>query len=271
MSTREAPKKKRTLKSDAVDRPAPEKPPVPGPRDVEQLSPLEREVLDIAKGILKLKRYEAELCIDREETATPMVEKLFAACVAKLTGAKGYARSEIFLALRELERKRWIVTGQRRTREEVLSNPKMRAVLRLVSEVPGVHARDPVIEQVLGITRNPFTKQVATLRRFGLVASRKFGRSLAYFPRDFPEDLMELCAYLSNELARNVVRELLANPGAGVTHVAAKLGVFHGAVQYHVKALKRLGLLDGDGRVNEALLGRYNAVTGRRKVTPSGS
>ncbi len=246
---------------------AEEKPPVPElESEVEELTPLETEILDIAKKILKLKRYEIKLEIEREETVSPMVEKLYGTCVAKLTGAKGFSKSEIFLALRELERKNWIVTDERRTKEEILENDILQDVLKLISNDPGIHARDDKIQEVLGITRNPFTKHVMTLLRFDLIEKRKIGKTTNYFPRDFPEDLMELCVVLQNDLALDTVKLLIKDPNMGVLDLARELDVFHGAIQYHLKKMREFNFVDDDNKINFEIANRYNAITSYRKI-----
>ena len=107
------------------------------------LTELERGVLEIAEEILKMKRYEAKLEIDREEMMNPLADKLFATCVARLFYSKGYSKSEIFLTIKELEQKNWIVTGQRRTCQEILENEIMQGILQLIEESPGIRCKGP--------------------------------------------------------------------------------------------------------------------------------
>lgn len=249
-----------------VDVERPEKPPVPEKEEeIEELAPIERDVLEIAEKVLKLKRYEIKLGIEREETISPMVDKLFATCIAKLSHSKGYSREDLFVTIRDLERKKWIVTDERRTKAEILESDVLQGVLRLISENPGIHARDPRVQEELGITRNPFTKHIMTLKRFDLVVSKRVGRTANYYLKDFPPDLMDLCAYLQNDLARDVLQQLLDHPEIGVLDLARALDVFHGAVQYHLKKFRKLDLVDADNHVDRALVERFNAVTKFRK------
>ena len=78
---------------------------------VEELSEIEKDILDIAKEILKLKRYDIEFEIESESQIQkfPIIEKLYAKCIAKLSYRKGYSKEEIFLNIRGLEEKNWIV------------------------------------------------------------------------------------------------------------------------------------------------------------------
>ncbi|MBA7684060.1 hypothetical protein ES703_92449 [subsurface metagenome] len=150
---------------------------------VEELSEIEKDVLDIAKEILKLKRYDTEFEIISESQIQkyPIIEKLYAKCIAKLSYRKGYSKEEIFLSIRGLEEKNWIVTNERRTKLEILTNEKLVSILEFIKENPGVHARDEKIETHVGITRTPFLKHVMTLERFDLIRSKKIGKTLHYF------------------------------------------------------------------------------------------
>ena len=157
---------------------------------IEELTEIEKDVLDIAKSILKLKRYDAEFEIESESQIQkyPIIEKLYAKCIAKLSYRKGYSKEEIFLTIRTLEEKTWIVTNERRTKLEILTNEKLEKILNFIKNNPGIHARDDKIEKELNITRTPFLKHIMTLERFNLIRSKKIGKSLHYFLSDVPED-----------------------------------------------------------------------------------
>ena len=111
----------------------------------EDLAEIEKDVLSIAEDILKLKRYDADFDIDidteLELQKFPILEKLYAKCIAKLAYKKGYSKEDIFLAIRSLEEKSWIVTSERRTKLEILTNEKLVAILKFISDNPGIHAR----------------------------------------------------------------------------------------------------------------------------------
>ncbi|MDX1798447.1 MAG: hypothetical protein R3255_07350, partial [Candidatus Lokiarchaeia archaeon] len=59
---------------------------------VEELSEIEKDVLKIAEDILKLKRYDTEFEIISEAQIQkfPIIEKLYAKSIAKLSYKKGY-------------------------------------------------------------------------------------------------------------------------------------------------------------------------------------
>ncbi len=222
------------------------------------LTKLERDIISVAQEVLKLKRYEAKLQVDRVENMNPLVDKLFATCIARFSYSKGYSKSEIFLTIKELERKNWIVTGQRRTRQEILENDIMQGILKLIEEAPGIHARDPLIQERLGITRNPFTKHVTTLASFDLIRIGKIGKTQNYFPLSSPKDMDELFVVLQNDLCLKMVQLLISKPGIGVLDLARELNVFHGAIQYHIKKLKVLRFLNENLEVNSEVAKTYN-------------
>ncbi len=222
------------------------------------LTNLERDIISVAQEVLKLKRYEAKLQVDRVENMNPLVDKLFATCIARFAYSKGYSKSEIFLTIKELERKNWIVTGQRRTRQEILENNIMQGILKLIEEAPGIHARDPLIQERLGITRNPFTKHVTTLASFDLIRIGKIGKTQNYFPLSSPKDQDELFVVLQNDLCLKMVQLLINKQGIGVLDLARELNVFHGAIQYHIKKLKALGFLNENLEINTEIAKTYN-------------
>lgn len=230
-------------------------------KDFEGLSPLERDVLIIAEEILKQKRYKAEVVVDRVETMSPLMDKLYSKCIAKLTYTKGIAKEEIFKTIQTLSKKRWIVTDQRRTRREILEAETLQKVLSFIHDYPGAHARDERIENEIGITRNPFIKHVMVLEAFGLVRSKKIGRTLNYFLSNIPEIFDEFVVLFSNPLVVNIIKILLKEEDAGLSEIARRLGVYHGAIQYHIKALESKDLLWKENnrmRINRSLLKSYN-------------
>ncbi|MHA2397792.1 MAG: winged helix-turn-helix transcriptional regulator [Promethearchaeota archaeon] len=237
-------------------------------RMVEELTEIERDVLEIATDILKLKRYDADFDIasEMEIQKYPIIEKLYAKCIAKLSYRKGYSKEEIFLAIRTLEEKTWIVTNERRTKLEILTNEKLVRILNFIQEYPGIHARDEKIEKNLNITRTPFLKHVMTLERFNLIRSKKIGKSLHYFQVDLPQDYDKFKIIFLNPLIPKILEEFLRDETLNVSKVGESLDVYPGTILYHVNKLKDLNLVrttkNKNGKkvflVNFELLKKYN-------------
>jgi len=237
---------------------------------VEELTEIETDVLEIAEEILKLKRYDTEFEVESQAKIQkyPIIEKLYATCIAKLAYNKGYSKEDIFLAIRNLEEKNWIVTNERRTKLEILSNDKLSAILEFIRENPGIHARDEKIEEELNITRTPFLKHIMTLENFELIRSKKIGKTLHYFLKDVPEDYDKFKALFLNPLIPQIIEELFKDETIAISSIAEKLDVYPGTINYHLKKMKKLDLIktskNSEGKkihlVNIELLKQYNSI-----------
>jgi predicted transcriptional regulator len=216
-------------------------------KPVTELSDIEQDVLIIAQEILKLKRYDADFDIDVSSEAElqkfPIIEKLYAKSIAKLAYKKGYSKEEIFLSIRSLEEKNWIVTNERRTKLEILNNEKLVKILKFIEENPGIHARNSKIEEELEITRTPFLKHIMTLERFKLIRSKKIGKSLHYFLVDVPEDYDKYKVIFSNPLIPKIIEQIFKDEGIAISKIGEVLDVYSGTIQYYMKKLKDLDLI----------------------------
>jgi predicted transcriptional regulator len=232
--------------------------------EYEDLTDIEKDVLRVARDSLKKKRFEVEISF---EPLTPMVEKIVGDCLAKYQAQKGYAKDTIINTLKALEDQRWIVTAERRTKDEILGDDLYQDIIKFLESYPGTHARDERVQQQLGITRNPFLKHILVLDRFQLIQKRKFGKLWNFFALSFKEDekIAELVVVLYNDIVRQLIRLLIKNPGATLVELARNIipPVYHGAIQYHLKKLEELGFVINDGKnrsVNAGMLARYNAA-----------
>jgi len=244
--------------------------PIEESKILENLSEIEKDVLEIAEDILKLKRYDTNFEVESQAKIQkyPIIEKLYATCIAKLAYNKGYSKEDIFLAIRGLEEKNWIVTNERRTKLEILSNDKLSTILEFVRENPGIHARDEKIELDLDITRTPFLKHIMTLENFDLIRSKKVGKTLHYFLKDVPDDYDKFKALFLNKLIPQIIEELFKDEAVAISNIAEKLDVYPGTVNYHLNKMKKLNLIKSstnkEGKkihlVNIDLLKKYNAI-----------
>jgi len=235
----------------------------------DELTQLEQEVLEIAKEILKLKRYDTDFEIHSEQEIQkyPIIEKLYAKCIAKLSYKEGYSKNDIFLAIRSLDEKNWIVTNDRRTKIEILENEKLMSILNFIKQNPGIHARDERIND-LGITRTPFLKHIMTLERFKLIRSTKIGKTLHFFTNDVPNALDDYKVIFLNPLIPPIIEHFFRDESVNISQIAENLDIYSGTIQYHIKKLKELDILkstkDQSGKkihvVNIELLKKYNEI-----------
>ncbi|MHA1727101.1 MAG: hypothetical protein ACTSWY_00020 [Promethearchaeota archaeon] len=210
---------------------------------ISELTPIENDVLSVAREILKKKRFSAEIESERIEKMSPMVEQIYGKSVARFEFQKGYKKETIFKAIKSLENKKWIMTGQRTTKEEILNNKKKKNILTFIEKYPGIHARDPKIEEELGITRNPFIKHIASLEAFGLIRSSRIGQSLNYFPFDLPDVFDDLAVLFHNTIVVDIVKSFIKNKNMTLMKLAENIGVYHRAIQYHIKFLVKSNVL----------------------------
>ncbi len=236
----------------------------------ETLTEIEKDILEIAKEILKLKRYDATFEIESKSQIQkyPIIEKLYAKCIAKLSYNKGFSKDEIFLAIRNLEEKSWIVTNERRTKLEILENEKLKQILDFIMENPGIHGRNEKIVKELKITRTPFLKHIMTLERFKLIRSKKIGKGLHFFLEDIPEDLDKYKIIFLNPMIPQIIEEFFRDDAVTISKMGETLNIYSGTIQYHVKKLKELNLLkvkkNQSGKkihlINIEILKKYNDI-----------
>lgn len=238
----------------------------------EELTEIEKDILEIAIKILKLKRYSISFDIQgktKEEVQKfPIIEKLYAACISKLAYKKGYSKEDIFLGIRNLEKKYWIVTNERRTKLEILENERLMSILKFINKYPGIHARSEKIETELKITRTPFLKHTITLERFKLIRSKKIGKTLHYFPINTPEDFDELKALFTNSLVVKIIELILRDKDITISRLGEELNLYSGTIQYYIKKLRDANILtiqkqDDESKkliIDQDLLKKYNEV-----------
>lgn len=243
------------------------------------LTEIERDVLAVASDILKKKKFEPEFKTERIETMTPIVEMIYGKSRAKFENQKGYEKEAIFKAIQSLEDKKWLITGQRMTKAEILANPIKKEILSFIEKYPGIHARDERILAHLNITRNPFIKHMASLEAFNLIRAEKIGATLNYFPYDLPNVFDDLAVLFQNEIVVEIIKMYLKNNNITLMELSEKIGVYHRAIQYHIKSLVDYNVLISIGteekisqspdeydsrrkyyKVNEDLLNRYNKL-----------
>lgn len=210
---------------------------------LSELTPIETDVLSVAREMLKKKRLPAEIKAERIETISPMVDQIYAKSIARFLNQKNYQKESIFLAIKSLEQKRWIITGQRSTKQEILNNPIKKKILAFIEKYPGIHARDTKIVSQLNMTRNPFIKHMVSLEAFNLVRSSKVGSTLNYFPIDLPDVFDDLTVQFHNPIVVDIIKLFLKDERITLMSMAQQLGVYHRAIQYHIKLLLKNNVL----------------------------
>ncbi|MFX1375178.1 MAG: hypothetical protein ACFFA0_05145 [Promethearchaeota archaeon] len=237
---------------------------------IEKLTEIEKDVLNIAEEIFKLKKYDAKFSIKNKSDIEkfPIIGELFSRSFSKLHYSKGYSKDEIFLAIRTLENECWIVPEGRRTKLEILNDSNYKNVIEFIRNNPGVHALDNKIEEELGLTRTPFIKRVITLLRYKIIRTHKIGKIVHFFIEDIPSDHDELKALFLNPLIPRLIQEISKNIYISGIQLGNVLNEPVHKIHYYIKKIKELNIIkkikDTTGRecywINCDLLSGFNKV-----------
>jgi predicted transcriptional regulator len=231
--------------------------------EYEQLSNLEKEILTIAKTILKKKKYSSALLVDRIEMTSPIIEKLYNKCVAKLHYSQDISKEEIFATIQVLVRTKWMVSGQRRTRQEIIETPVFRKMLQFIEKHPGTYSRDSAIESELHLTKSPFLKHIEVLDAFNLIRKKKTGNKTTFFLKNVPDTYDNLVVLFSNPDITKTVVAMKAMENINISEIARQLNIFRGTIQYNIKKLLENGVLKKNDKkieVNTQILSNYNQI-----------
>jgi len=237
---------------------------------IDQLSGIEKDVLDIAEEIFKLRKYDSKFSIKTEFDIEryPIIGQLYSKSVSKLHYSKGYSKEDIFLAIRNLEKEGWIVSEGRRTKLEILNDDNYKKVIEFIRKNPGVHALDRKIEEELEITRSPFIKRVITLLHYNIIRTHKIGKIVHFFLEDTPPDYDELKALFFNPLIPKLINEISKDIYISGIQLGNILNEPVHKIHYYIKKIKDLEIIkkkkDKIGRkcfwINKNLLSNYNEI-----------
>ena len=237
---------------------------------IDNLSEIEKDVLNIAKEIFKLKKYDTKFSVKNNSDIEiyPIIGKLYSSCVSKLHYSKKYSREKIFLAIRNLEKECWIVSEGRRTKLEILNDDNYKKVIEIIRNNPGIHSSDNKIEEKLGISRNPFIKRVITLLRYKIIRAHKIGKILHFFLVDIPPNHDELKALFLNPLILKLIKEISKNIYISGIQLGNVLNEPVHKIHYYLKKIKDLNIIkkikDKTGRecytIDDNLLVSYNKI-----------
>ena len=236
----------------------------------DQLSEIEKDVVNIAKEIFKLKKHDSKFLIKNKSDLEryPIIGQLYSNCVSKLHYSKGYSKEEIFLAIRNLENECWIVSEGRRTKLEILNDNGYKKVIDFIRNNPGVHALDNKVEKELGITRSPFIKRIITLLRYKIIRAHKIGKIIHFFLADTPMHHDELKALFLNPLISKMIKEISKDIYVSGIQLGNVFNEPVHKINYYLKKIKDLNVIkktkDKTGRkcycINNKLLSNYNNV-----------
>jgi hypothetical protein len=237
---------------------------------INNLSEIERDVLNLAEEIFKLRKYNSKFNIEtkRDLERYPIIGQLYSNCISKFHYSKGYSKEELFTTIRILEKKGWIVSEGRRTKLEILKDDKYKNLIELIRRNPGIYALDQKVEEELGITRTPFIKRILVLLRYKIIRIRKIGKIVHYFLEKTPSSFDELKALFLNPLVPRIISEILKDKTISRIQLSNKLNEPVHKIHYYLIKIKNLEVVkdirDNNGKkvlwINKDLLSDYNKV-----------
>ena len=131
----------------------------------------------------------------------------------------------------------------RRIRRRLLSVDNRRRIVRLVEEHPGIHLRQ--VARDLGLALGTVEHHLHLLVRHGLLERHGFRGHSRYFAAGTTDaGERRMWALLNQEGPRRLLRALAADPDAGSTGLAQRIGLSRTATARHLQQLIESGLVD---------------------------
>lgn len=145
--------------------------------------------------------------------------------------------------------------------EKSMDHPARRQIADAIGAQPGIHLQ--ALVQELGLARATVEHHVRVLMQSGVVHERRLGRYRCYYrglPQRFPSAPPP--STMRSHHARDVLRQITANPGSAVGDVAVAIGSPPRVVSYHIQRLAQAGLLrlEHQGRFTRAFPSAQVAV-----------
>jgi DNA-binding MarR family transcriptional regulator len=241
-----------------------------GLASINQLSEIEKDVLNLAEEIFKLKKYDSKFSLKTkfDMERYPIIGHLYSKSVSKFHYSKGYSKEEIFLGIRNLEKEGWIVSEGRRSKLEILNDDNYKEVIEFIRRNPGVHALDHKVEKELGITRSPFIKRVIRLIKYRIIRTHKIGKLVHFFLINIPSQYDEMKALFLNPLIPKIIMEISKDQNMSGIQLADILNEPVHKIHYYIKKIEVLEIIkrkkNQSGRryywINKNLLSNYNKV-----------
>ncbi|HUK74905.1 MAG TPA: winged helix-turn-helix transcriptional regulator [Nitrososphaerales archaeon] len=122
-------------------------------------------------------------------------------------------------------------------------DPTQKRVLEYVTDHPGVHLRELCRE--VGLAMGAAQYHVGRLEKEGRIHSVRRGLYRFFFPAAlFGERQRDVLGMLSLERPREILLNLVENPGSSQERLATATGVSQPTVSWHLKRLIELGIVE---------------------------
>ncbi|NVM55678.1 MAG: hypothetical protein HWN66_18405 [Candidatus Helarchaeota archaeon] len=193
------------------------------PKEI-QLNILHRTILRIARRVQEKKHFFDMLT-------------LFEACCREIPNPE----PEIFQAIRDLYKMKYIIEGKKLFKEDILTNKKRNKIYEYVKKYPGVHERE--IRQVFGLGAYMAYRHLNLLEAFGFLRKKYYYNKSTYFPSDFEEAKEAECLLLRNETTNKIYDYIKEYEQLRITEIKEFLQISYTTIQSHLNRLIEGGLV----------------------------
>jgi len=150
----------------------------------------------------------------------------------------------------------WLPLYARISRERVLDNARRSRILEWLRTNPGSTTQD--IRRGLGLGWGATVHHLATLESHGLVEFQQWGRNRDwYVAGGLDARARAQHSALKRPRARQLYELIASHPGAAQRELAATMGVHRSTVEFHLRKLLQVGLVEVHRHANEV---RFHAV-----------
>ena len=161
-------------------------------------------------------------------------------CITK--NQSDFGESELFTNISELFEDKWIIPGEKMTKDGVLKILEHDQIYKYIIENPGCDTSH--IMRDLGISFRYALKNLETLFKFGFIRARKYSQYFLYFPFSMPEEEDLLYCLARRGTNRKILKYLVEkNDVATVEEIAKAIYTRKSAVVRYLGQLTEANLV----------------------------
>jgi len=159
----------------------------------------------------------------------------------KAKRALNYSKIDISNAIHKLYLKKYIITGSRLTKTEVLLNPARNKIYEYITSHIGAHVRE--IREKVSITPHILDWHLGILESFDYIYRVNFLKYVNFFVVNFDRKHTFAFLVLKNENALQIFKEILATPGIDIETLVKDVKLQRNVILYHLDNLLKFDLL----------------------------
>lgn len=191
----------------------------------EDLSQIQKDILKVILDLKKKKKMFNKKLI-------------FKICRANLP----YTEDEIFSNLQQLYQQNFLVEGKQLVKTNILDSMNRKLLYNIINENPGIHLRE--LARLSNIPLKTCSWHLVILKKFEFIKVFQFKNQYCFGNMNISDELLKIHHILRNELNKRILSELIQSSDATIPVLSDKLSIQRRTIQYHVKELELLGLIE---------------------------